>query len=530
MFRAINRKIKFLKYRLNHPKDSEEEVKDKPLESKLTKNLDKCKEIFGSAADLQFHAVSIGSVASSIMYIDGLINMQVITDAILLPISKWNQEKKPTPSSKEWAKTIQDEILCNGETKAVQTYEQVTSDCLNGNTILFIDGCSFAISISTKGWQQRSVTEPQSESVVRGPREGFIENIRTNTSLIRRKIKSEFLRIENMIVGDYTRTNIALMYIDGIVNPEVLDKVRTRIKQIKADAILETGMLEEYIEDFPFSPFSTVGYSEKPDVVAANILEGRVAIVVDGTPFVLTVPLLFIETFQSAEDYYGRTVFTSVIRIVRYLAYFISVLGPAIFLALTTFHQGLIPTRLLITIIDAREGTAFPVLIEMLIMLFAFEIMREAGIRLPRPMGQAISIVGALVMGDAAVSAGLVGAPVVITVAITAVSTFLVPMQNETIPILRVLLLFLASVAGLYGVVFGGLGILIHMASITSFGVPYSNAFTKYNQDALIRYPLWKMKKRPKPLAQDNIVRRGETMQDHSAHQFEQEHNIGVKK
>jgi len=299
------------------------------------------------------------------------------------------------------------------------------------------------------------------------------------------------------------------MYLNGVADPKVVETVKYRISQLDVDSILESGYIEEYIEDAPFSPFATVGYSEKPDVIAGRILEGRIAIVVDGTPFVLTAPMLFIESFQTTEDYYTRPLYASLIRMLRFVAYFITVFAPAIYIALTSFHQELIPTTLLFTIANAREGTPFPVFIETLIMVFAFEILHEAGIRMPRPVGQAISIVGALVMGDAAVSAGLVGAPVVITIAITAVAGFLVPTQNDSASILRVSMMILAAFAGWYGISMGFLALLLHLGSLNSFGVPYFDdfAWTSNLQDSAVRMPLWSMIRRPKDIAHGDTAR-----------------------
>jgi spore germination protein KA len=300
------------------------------------------------------------------------------------------------------------------------------------------------------------------------------------------------------------------MYLDGVADHKVVDTVKYRISRLDVDSILESGYIEEYVEDAPFSPFATVGYSEKPDVVAGRLLEGRVAVVVDGTPFVLTAPMLFIESFQTAEDYYTRPLYASLMRILRYLAYFITVFAPALFIALTAFHQELIPTTLLFTIANAREGTPFPVFLETFIMVVTFETLREAGIRLPRPVGQAVSIVGALIMGDAAISAGLVGAPVVIVVAIMAVAGFLVPAQNDSASLLRIGMMVLAAFAGFYGVSMGFLALLLHLGSLTSFGVPYFDGFTwtRNLQDSIIRMPLWSMIRRPKDIARNDITRR----------------------
>jgi spore germination protein KA len=315
--------------------------------------------------------------------------------------------------------------------------------------------------------------------------------------------------MDHLTIGEKTDTNVCLAYVEGVADPGIVETAKARLKSINTDAIIDSGYIEQYIEDHPFSIFSTIGYSEKPDVVASRILEGRVAIISDGSPFVLTAPMLFIESFQSSEDYYIRPFYASMIRILRYLAFFITVAAPAIFVALTTFHQELIPTTLLFTIAAAREGTPFPAFLEALILVLSFEILREAGVRLPRPVGQAISIVGALIMGEAAVSAGIVGAPMVIIIALTAVAGFAVPEQNDSASIMRLILLILGSMLGGFGIAIGFLGILIHLASLKSFGIPYcvSLTFNHNMQDSYVRMPLWSMSKRPKGIANHDIVR-----------------------
>jgi spore germination protein KA len=313
-----------------------------------------------------------------------------------------------------------------------------------------------------------------------------------------------------MIVGQKTQTSICVIYLSDIADREVVDTVKTRLRALDVDSILESGYIEEYIEDAPFSPFGTVGYSEKPDVIAGRVLEGRIAIVVDGTPFVLTAPMLFLESFQTAEDYYARPLYASLIRMLRFIAYFITVFAPAVYIALTAFNPELIPTTLLLTIVNAREGTPFPVFLESAILMLAFEILREAGVRLPRPVGQAISVVGALIMGEAAVAAGLVGAPIVIVIAITAVASFVVPAQNDSTFVMRIIMMILAATIGIYGIVMGLLAMLLYIGSLTSFGVPYFDglSWTSDLQDSLARMPLWSMIRRPKSIARGNIVRR----------------------
>lgn len=517
LFGFIGRKMKYIGSS-RHPQKEEpapESKKQPPsgIKERLQENLDSMKAAMGNSNDLKVHFFRFGpedSLSGALVFIDGLVDTHLMTEAILRPLMNWRPDELQQPEGRDLLDTLKQAVLCTGDITAVQTLPELTAGCLSGDTVLLLDGCTTGLVISTKGWEKRSVTEPQSETVVRGPREGFTENLRTNTALIRRKIRNGKLRVDHMTAGRKTQTDICLIYLDGVANPKVVETVKYRIGRLDVDSILESGYIEEYIDDAPFSPFATVGYSEKPDVVAARILEGRTAIVVDGTPFVLTAPMLFIESFQTAEDYYSRPLYASLVRILRFLAYIIAVFGPALFIALTAFHQELLPTTLLFTIAKALEGTPFPISVEALIMIFAFEILREAGIRLPRPVGQAISIVGALIMGDAAVSAGLVGAPTVITVAITAVASFLVPSQNDSISVLRLIMLALSTVLGWYGVSIGFLGLLVHLATLTSFGVPYFDGFswTSDAQDSLVRMPLWSMTKRPRYLARGDTTRR----------------------
>lgn len=472
---------------------------DQKISENLSDNMKKMKHALSESIDYvekKFSFGESGEFKGCIVYVDGLVEVALISNTVLKPIINCNLS---SVDKKNITKKLSEEVIWNGEIEEAKKISELVKAVLKGDTILIVDGCNIGLVINTKGGDKRNIIEPQSESVVRGPREGFTENIRSNTSLIRRKIRNGNLKIEQMVVGKKTQTAIGLLYLKDVAKPEIINTIKKRIKNLEVESILESGYIEQYIEDNPLSIFPTVSYTEKPDVVAAKILEGRIAIVIDGTPFVLTAPMLFIESFQTAEDYYNRPVYASFIRSLRYVAYLISVFAPAIYIALTNFHQELIPTTLLFTIIESREGTPFPVLIEALIMVFAFEFLREAGIRLPRSVGQAVSIVGALIMGDAAVSAGIVGAPIVITVAFTAVCGFLLPVQNNSSSILRVIMMLLAAVVGVFGIIIGFLMLLMYLATLESFGVPYFDSFSnRYDlKDTIIRTPLWSTIERP---------------------------------
>ncbi|MDV3429294.1 MAG: spore germination protein, partial [Bacillota bacterium] len=330
------------------------------------------------------------------------------------------------------------------------------------------------------------------------------------------RIKSPDLIFKTLKIGSRTKTSVCIVYIKGIVNPKLIDEIYKRLNRINTDAILESGYIEQFIEDAPYSIFPTVGNTEKPDTSAAKILEGRACILVDGTPFALTVPLLFIEGFQSAEDYYSRPYFASLLRILRFTCFFISTLAPATYVMLTTFHQELIPTTLLFTMAAGREGVPFPAVLEAGLMVITFEILREAGVRLPRPVGQAVSIVGALVIGEAAVTAGLVGGLLVIVVALTAVSSFVLPAFTDVEGILRMFFLILAGSLGIFGVGLGILFILAHVVSLRSFGTPYfaplAPLTVKDLKDTFIRVPIWKMSTRPRTIGWYDMKRQNDNL------------------
>lgn len=479
------------------------------LSQDIRKNLNTLRDIFGTSKDVIIREFAFGhkrQFKGALIFIDGLTDPVTINESIIKPLmfdSKLICSEEILKD--DGIEIIKTTMLYARDVEQVVSMNDVVDGCLSGDTILFINGFKDALLISTRGWESRGVEESKTEAVVRGPREGFSESLRTNTALLRRKIKSTDLTLETMVIGKQTKTSVCIAYLRGVANPKLIEEVGRRLKRIDTDAILESGYIEQFIEDAPFSLFSTVANSEKPDIVAAKLLEGRAAILVDGTPFVLTVPMLFVESFQSAEDYYSRPYFASLVRMLRFIAFAISVLNPATYVAVSTFHQELIPTPLLFTQAAAHAGVPFPAVVQALIMGVFFEILREAGVRLPRPVGQAVSIVGALVIGEAAVSAGVIEAPIVIMVAITAVCSFVIPAQTDVGAILRIIYLILAGTMGGFGIMLGLIGTLIHLASLRSFGTPYFSPLAPLTardlKDVFIRAPIWAMFSRPRTVA-----------------------------
>lgn len=482
----------------------------KPLGYILSENVNIIRQSL-PITDLNLRDIYIKSLKldATIIYISGLVDSKQVYDNLLKPLlSEITIEKAPED-------TIYDILIKNvitiGNIQTEALLDGVLDGVLKGKTVLLVEGLNKALLIETKGWQQRAVEEPQTESVVRGPREGFVETMQTNLSLLRRKIKSKDLTIETVRLGEISKTDVSIVYLKGVAKPELIEEIKRRLYRIKIDAILDSCYIEELIEDNPFSLFPTIASTEKPDKVAANLLEGRAAIFVDGTPFVLTMPSLFIEAFQSPDDYYIRPISSTFTRMVRYLAFFIALLSPSIYVAAVNFHQELISTDLIVSIAAAREGVPFPVTVETLIMLTTFFILREASARMPRTFGQAINIVGALIIGQAAVQAGFISAPMVIIIAITAVSIFIVPSFAQESLIMSFIFTLAASFFGLLGIITIFLFLLVHSASLRSFGVPFLSPIMPFNaadfKDVTLRPPLWARLTRPKDLEQEDLLR-----------------------
>ncbi|URZ09091.1 spore germination protein [Clostridium felsineum] len=520
MFSYLNKKFRFLQdknYKKNNnnsnPTFEKNELK---LSSSLTKNINTLKNIMGLSSDIIYREFSFGSKMhfnAALIFLKGMTEKKTINETIMnsfMYSDKINSLENNI--SNKILHILKDRLISVGDVKENDNINELIASCLSGNTIFLLDGSNKALIVETQGWESRGIQEAKTDAVVRGPREAFCETLNTNMTLIRRKIKNPNLTFENMRIGKQTDTDICIVYLKGVVNQKLIDEVHTRLNRINTDSILESGYIEQFIEDEPFSIFPTVGNSEKPDIVAAKILEGRVAILIDGTPFVLTVPLLFLEGFQSSEDYYSRPFYASFIRLLRFISFSVSILAPVTYVVLSTFHQELIPTTLLFTMASSHEGVPFPAFLEALFMMMAFEILREAGVRLPRNVGQAVSIVGALVIGEAAVAAGLVGGIMVVVVALTAIASFVVPAYTDVTSILRLLLLFLGAFLGIYGVGIGTLAILVHLVSLRSFGSPYLSPFSPVTprdlKDSFVRFPLWSMITRPRVISWHNLKRR----------------------
>ncbi|SET97373.1 spore germination protein [Paenibacillus sp. NFR01] len=493
-----------------------------PLNPSLEATLQEIHELIGHSSDIvirRFHANPSSALSIAFIYIEGLVNTETVNQAVLMPLMD-NQTLTTSAMSEEAAfHLVKDQLLPIGSVQEGKTLTVLIPLLFNGNTLIFFDGHSSALAADTAGWEKRSINEPTSQGVIRGPKEGFTESLRTGTAMLRRRLKTPDLHIEEFKIGQRTQTSVALAYLKGIANESVIEEIRRRLNSIVTDSILESNYIEEFIQDGGMTPFPTIQNTERPDAMAGGILEGQVGIIIDGTPFALLAPSTFFNFFQSSEDYYQRYDISSFLRMIRFAAFFVSMLLPALYIAVTTFHQEMLPTTLLISLAAQREGVPLPALAEALLMEITFDVLREAGVRMPRTIGPAISIVGALVLGQAAVQAGLVSAAMVIVVSFTAISNFVIPSLAiaNSIRLIRFAMMLIAATLGLFGVMSSLIVLLIHMAGLRSFGVPYLSPIAPmepgYMKDVFIRVPLWHMTMRPKTLTGKETRRQGRHQQ-----------------
>jgi len=389
------------------------------------------------------------------------------------------------------------------ELKWVEEANDALDAILQGHGVLIFEGVQKMLLLPYAKYETRSIVEAPNETVLRGPREAFIEDIRVNISLLRRRIKSQHFKTEEYTLGRHSATRVVIAYLEGVCKESLIQELKRRMSYLDIDAIISSSQIEEVIADRPSSPFTQVQYTERPDVVSSSILEGRIAVLVDNTPIALLAPSTIFSKLQSSEDYYQNFIAATAIRHIRYLFLFISFLLPSFYIAVTTFHAEMIPYNLLISVASAREIVPFPALLEAFIMEVSFEALREASVRIPKSIGQTVSIIGALIIGTAAVQAGIVSAAMVIIVSVTGIASFIIPSFDLglTFRLLRFPLMFLAGMFGIFGMACGMMLIYTHAINLDSFGVPYLSPMAPVNRestkDVWLRVPWWKMNERP---------------------------------
>lgn len=414
--------------------------------------------------DVIFFEFTAGSKNALAVYVDSITDKETLGLQVIFPLKNANVSQ----SVKKLAKTI----TC-ANVKTVTEIKEAANEVLNGSTVILIDGKAGGFTVDLKKFDVRAIAEPPTELAIRGPRNGFIESIKTNLSLVRRYLKTTALKIETTEIGKYSSTSIAIMSIDGITDPSLVKKVKEKLKSVKIDGVPDSSYLSKILNERKNSLFKQVGSTERPDVLIERMLEGRIGILVDGSPFALTLPYLLIEDFQTAEDYYISHYRANLVRALRVLAIFLSVFLPGLFVAAQLFHLQLIPLNFLLTIVNSIKGIPLSPSLEMFFLLLIFEILNETSIRMPKYVGMALAVVGALVLGETAVNAGLVSTPAVLIMAMSGISIYTVPELTETTSLLRFIVLLIAGSVGGYGIVLIEAFLTCYLCATENYGVPY---------------------------------------------------------
>lgn len=499
----------------------EEATEYKEIFNTLNVNLEYLKVKYNSliSSDIKFREFKFCArdkeYNAFLIYIDGMVDSESINNFILRPMLS-NKCKQSNPIATAISNNITvrkvkkfnleeyiyDSLLPQNDVKKVSEFAEIISDVNSGNCGLFVDTIAAAFSIDVKGFKHRSVSEPQNEMVVRGSQEGFVEVIRVNTSILRRLVNNENLIIENTTVGKLSQTKVAICYIKNIANEDLVSEVKYRINNLDINYLLSSGQLEQLIQDSGNTSFPQLISTERPDKVTNYLYEGRIAIVINGTPYVLVAPGIFVDFISSPEDFNLKYQFSDILRIIRLIAMFFSLLLPGLYIAITNYHPELIPTELLFAIAESRESVPFPIIVEIIIMEVSFELIREAGLRVPSPIGPTIGIVGALILGEAAVSASIVSPILIIIVSLTAICSFAVPdfSMSFTLRFLRFLFVILGYIAGFLGIAFGLFIYITILNSLKSFGVPYLAPYVpaqyKDTNSAFFIDPIWLRERR----------------------------------
>ncbi len=458
------------------------------LSRTLNENLHYLRSAFHNSADLTIREIRPSGHGAAVISIDNMIDKQVLAEGILTPLLSWKFVGEP----ERFLQTICEKILCTADTAVLSSFEQVESAIMSGSAVILMDGCREGLSIGIQGYASRSISEPESDVVQRGSKEGFVEALRVNMTLIRRRLKTPQLTFETMTIGETGKTEVALCYLTHAVSPQILETLRDRLKKADLKTVLAAGYLVPFLEEKKdFSFFSSVGISERPDTVCGKLTEGRIAVLVDGVPSALIVPYLFAEYFQTLDDYSNRAYFATFTRFLKYAAFLISILLPGLFTALCTFDPEMFPSLLLNKIAGSIAATPLSITAETILILFVYEIMREAGLRMPQPLGYAVSIVGGLVVGDTAVNAGLIGAPTLMVVAVTAISTYVIPDLYAPSCLLRFIFTLAGGIFGIWGIAALISIVLINLCAKSSFGVPFTSPLTPFSayafRDVIVR-------------------------------------------
>lgn len=461
------------------------------ISSNINDNISLLQNIYSNCEDIIFRKLTIQNIEIYIIYVNNLVDKLLLTEGVLKNISEIQELS---------IEKLKDELPI-GRISLIDNLSQGIDKIFSGEVLVFMEGNIKAAVINIAEY---AVTkETQTEPSIMGNKDAFTNNIAKNIALLRRYIPNVNLKAHSLTIGRNSKTSINVVYLDNIANNKIVNEVINRLNSIDIDLILDSTNIAELIEDNPYSPFPAVNVTERIDKVVGNLHEGQIAILVDKTPFVLIAPSTFVAFFQVSDDYYNSFYISTLTRWLRYISYFTSIFLPGFYISITNYNHELIPIRMLITLSSQRRTLPFPPIVEILLMLIGFELLRELGTRLPKTIGSTVSLVGALIIGEIAVKAGIVSATVVITGALTGITSMIIPSRllYESVIYCRILCLFFSSIMGIFGLFISVLFILGHLSSIRSFGIPYTYPLSPYNKedidDILIRAPIWKIKKRP---------------------------------
>lgn len=467
----------------------------------LKENMKLIDERIKDCDDIKCRKMKLGreeKVEACIYYVEVAINNLTIEETVIGKLINrlWNMEPA------EQYEYIKDNALGITDVKELKDIDEVIMGIMIGDGVVLIDGYDKAIKIKSKGYPMMGVGESNMEKVMRGSREGFADALKANTALVRKRIRSDKFKVKEKIIGDLSNTTVAIAYVEGVARESVINEVNERLSNLNVEGLTDTGIIEQLTEESELSPFPQYQTTERPDKAAMEIINGRVALFVDNTPVALLLPTSYGSFFQTADDYYNRFQIVSFARMIRYVAAIIAMTFPAFYLAAITYHPEILPTSLVMTLQWARVNVPFPAFIEVVIMELAFELLREAGVRIPGPMGSTIGIVGGLIIGQAAVTAGVVSPIIVIVVAVTALASFAIP-NDELASAFRILKYFsivLAAFYGFFGIIVAALFVVGHLCRLKSFGFPYMMPYVASDvnknrdlKDSIIRYPMRKM-------------------------------------
>ena len=466
--------------------------------SSLEKNKQFLKTEMNENKDVVFKEFKTEKNSFLIVYVQDLIDNMLLSDQIIKPLLAEGKVKKLQ------VKNMQNNVLTLAGTSEVKKLQDCVASVLEGNAVLFINNNKVALKLSVANLAKRAISEPPTSAVIFGPREGFVESLKTNTTLIRKRLQTTALQIEELKVGNYTKTQIRVFYLNDIADKEVVKKIVERLKKIDIDGVIDAHYLISFLEEKKNSIFKQVGKTEKPDILTAKMLEGRVGIMVDGSPIALTLPFILLEDIQNSDDYYQRSFRISFIRIVRLMGIIFSVILPGLYIAIQTQHYRLVPIKFLITLMDSIQGLPFTPMLEMLFVILLFEILYESSLRMPKYLGMALGIVGALILGDTAVKAGLISPPAVMLVALSGISFYTIPEQSSQLSFLRLVFTLAGGMFGMFGIVVLFMFLVSYLNDINSYGSPYLAPYAPRIKedlyDAIIKKETIALNTRPKSI------------------------------